>query len=315
MSHSTHQRVMSYTLLPFLPPFSTVAMALHLPYQWETAHTQSRSTNERVTSHIKESCMCVGVHMSMSHACVWGYTCQWVLAHISMGHGTHITRSSHTYHGVMAHISMSHGTHINESWHRYQWVMAQISMSHGTDINESWHRYQWVMAQISMSHGTRIICTMVHMQESCHISMRHGTYIKESWHTWKSHVTYQWVKTHTLLFIITHINESWHICNSHSTHPRVMPRAFLPFLPPTTAVAMSLYLIYQWVMAHIWKSHGTHERVTSHIKESRHVMKESSHERVKSWHTWKSHVIARSHGTHERVTWHIKESRHTPCYS
>ena len=44
-----------------------------------------------------------------------------------------------THEWVMAHISMSHGTHINESWHTYQWVMAHMSTS--IRMHESMRRH------------------------------------------------------------------------------------------------------------------------------------------------------------------------------
>jgi len=91
------------------------------------------------------------------------HTCEWVMAHMWMSHGTHVNESWHTYEWVMTLIWMSHGTHVNESiwmshgrhvnesWHTCEWVMTLIWMSHGTHMNESWNTCEWVMAYMWMS--------------------------------------------------------------------------------------------------------------------------------------------------------------------
>ena len=68
------------------------------------------------------------------------------------------------------------------SGYTYEWVMSHTQMSHVTYRNESWHICEWVMSHIWMSRAANR-CVMSYMSASCH--------------TWMSHVTYEWVMSHT----------------------------------------------------------------------------------------------------------------------
>jgi len=45
-------------------------------------------------------------------------------------------------------IWMNHGTHMSRSWHTYEWVMTHIPMSHVIHMIESYHTCEWAMAHI-----------------------------------------------------------------------------------------------------------------------------------------------------------------------
>jgi len=117
-----------------------------------------------------DSCL---IHMSDS-SYIW-----WVMTHVLwamtlMGHGTH-------------HVLMSHSC---------EWDMSQDSRT--IPICDMNHMYDesWVMSHSHECHGWVM---SDHMKESCH------TY---EWIT--SHVSYQWVMSHTWMSHVTHVNESCH---------------------------------------------------------------------------------------------------------
>jgi len=140
-------------------------------------------------------------------------------------------------------------------------------------MNESCHTYEWVMAHIWMSHVTH--------------SVWHGVVF----YIWMSHVTHMTAACHTHEFglsrsqvlpacvwdsdLVTRMNEPCHA--------------------------------YEWVMAHIWKSHVTHMKESWHAYQwlMSHVThtKESCHpyERFTS-HRWMSHVTHMNGPCHKYIT-------------
>ena len=98
--------------------------------------------------------------------------------------------------------------------------------------------------------------------------MSHVTHINESW-----------------MCHVTHINESCHTwTKSHVTH-------IIPSCSRTQCSQICMnesWHTYEWVIAHIWRSHGTHmneswhtyEWVMSHICWGRHLC---------VWHIWMGH--------------------------
>ena len=135
----------------------------------------------------------------------------------------------------MSHCT--HGTH-TLTHDAHEWVTSHIWMSHVTHMNESWHTYEWVMS---------------------HIWMRHRTHMNESWHTWHSHVETRstWcacvLQCFALCCSVLHcvavycsVLQNVAVC---CTHPK----------PYTLR-----HVAHEWVMAHIWMSHGTHVTPACH---------------------------------------------------
>jgi len=138
---------------------------------------------------------------------------------------------------------MSHGT----SHFKYQYgkshmiefaankrVAWQVRMSHVT--------YEWAMLHVNESWHTHHVIFEYgesRMNESCRKPTRQVTHMNESCHIHK------WAMSHTGMSHGTYVNESCYT--------------------------------YEWVVpqtdasCHIWVSHVTHEWVTSHMNESRHI--------------------------------------------
>jgi len=85
-----------------------------------------------------------GMHLVTLCDCA-GHTCEWVMEHIRMSHGTHVigTSTSLTYihaslHCVWScrsHIWMSHGAHTKESWHTHECDMARTRLGRLSHIH------------------------------------------------------------------------------------------------------------------------------------------------------------------------------------
>jgi len=163
-------------------------------------------------------------------------------------------------------------------------------MSHVT-VNESCRTYKWVMTLIWMSHVTHIMSTPSH---SCRRHMVHDSFKWVSWpihmcdmthslwhDSFMRHYSFKWVSW--LIYVswllqmsvmTHHLNESWHICHS------------------------------EWVMSHIWMSHGTHlnESYHTHVDAScrccRIALREIHYMRHvtvnASCHIWMRHVTLMS---------------------
>jgi hypothetical protein len=110
--------------------------------------------------------------------------------------------------------------------------MPRVWMSHGTHVQESWHTYVCVMQRVCMSHGPR-------MNESFHTQHSIGTESRHTQHLSRtSSLRQSWFGIGAILHESLHTYEcveSWHT--------------------------------YEWVMAHIWITHGPHnlQRGLSHL--------------------------------------------------
>jgi len=184
-------------------------------------------------SHVTyESCLRSFITLSINELCrVWT---SHVIHESVMSHMSYVTDLPSGY------IRMSHVTHewvtshINESYHvwmshlTYEWVM-----SHTNELCHVWMShviYEWVISHIICQVVRKWIeeyCSQTN--ESCYIWMSHITYNKwyaSEWvmslhnanesrstvHRQMSHVTYEWVMSHTIKH--TQVNESCH-CTSH----------------------------------------------------------------------------------------------------
>jgi len=129
------------------------------------------------------------------------------------------SKSWHTYEWVMAHVLKSHGTHMNESCHIYEHVCS-ARWHIPLDYNESWHMDEWVMANVLKSHGT-------HMNESRH--------------------TYKYVSS-----------ARWHVPLDLTALACIARRLSLCRKNVSCHTSHTSRHTHEWVMAHIWMSHGTH---------------------------------------------------------
>jgi len=118
---------------------------------------------------------CVTLH-------TYEYVHMWRICHVAHVWILQVTRTNESFHKyahewVMAHISVSHDTHVNasrrmhESFHIYtrEWVMAHtwmshahMCMSHAKYMNESCQTYECAMSHTRRGHG------VTRMNGSCH---------------------------------------------------------------------------------------------------------------------------------------------------
>jgi len=186
----------------------------HVTHLNELCHTYEWDVSQIWMSHV--TCANESCHM-----------CEWVMSCISredtLKYAKTLPKMSMPYltcEWVLAHIWMSHGTHMNESLHTYEWVMARTRMGHG---NESCH--------ILMRHANmNVSCLiwMTHVTYTCHVSYeRLMSRINESCHVLMSHVNvdvsrvnescqYEWVMSH--MDDLCHVYMSCLIWMSHVTY-------------------------------------------------------------------------------------------------
>jgi len=136
----------------------------------------------------------------------------------------------------------------------HEWVMAHIWISHGARTNIC----------MNLSHMNRSLwaCPQIHM---CHVWMGHGKHMQESWHIWMRHSTDE--------RDMEHVNESWHVWFNEWWH----------IWCEVTACVSPFICIYERVMSHVrkshgtygmsqvWQSHGTYGWVMARINKSCHI--------------------------------------------
>jgi len=88
------------------------------------------------------------------------------------------------------------------------------------------------------------------------ISCGHGTHINESWYT------YEWVMAHTWRSASCH---TYHIWYGHVKHMTEWPCHIHKWVIEHTIDSLMRHTpSYEWVMVHIWMSHGTHMNESWH---------------------------------------------------
>jgi len=148
----------------------------------------------------------------------------------------------------------------------------------------------YVLSHVQIRHVT-------HLNELCHtyawdvlqIWMSHVTFVDKSWHDYVVKTLQNMrIRSQKRICHISHVNESWHT--------------------------------YEWVMAHIWMSHGTHMNESLHTyesvmartrmghgNESCHIL--MSHANMnESCLIWMSHVTYACHVSYEWVMSHTNVS-------
>jgi len=156
---------------------------------------ESWRTCESGTSHILKSGVNTRQQQVPAHKSY--HIHEWVMAHISLSHGTRM------------HVSMSRDNTCQQqvparkSYRIHAWVTSNIFMSHGTHRYESCHTYIWDIVFIwicteELEFLDLVDCGVVAFYvESAiyewfklHICMSHVTHMNESCHT------YEWVMSH-----------------------------------------------------------------------------------------------------------------------
>jgi len=145
--------------------------------------------------------------MSLVNMCAM--TCEWVMAHMWMSHGTNVNESS-CYESSCSYVRhdmwVSHGTYINESWHIREWVIllwVLLCICAPWHVSESWHKCEWVMAQMWTSH--LIMSHLVHM-----CAMTYHESWHRHWRDWATHLLIcEWVMAHMWMSHGAHINKTY----------------------------------------------------------------------------------------------------------
>jgi len=281
MSHVTHMNESCHT---YESVMSHIWMSHVLCRMYRYTRVTSRHVTSRHGTHIYESF----------------HTYEWGTSHAWTSHVTRMNESCHTFKWVMTHLCISHITHMNEPYHTYEWVMLHV-------INMSCRTYKWVKTyewgymcicihtdtciciRTSAIKGmlAHVICTYEGgMDESCH------TYEWVMSHTWIRHVTRMiYICVYVYIYARTSSVPSIGLIDIRKNKPTYVKRDLCMWtetckrdvlihahhlcrLELWSDVTHSyvchdscIWHTYEWVMAHIWMSHGTHMNESWHTYE------------------------------------------------
>ena len=198
------------------------------------------------------------------------HTCEWIMSHMWMNHGTHVNESWHTCTtttkpiasniSVMSHMWMRHVTHINESCHTYEWVMSDkwiMSRMYChciTNCHQYPHEFVQPFAECMHMHNMTYMSHLWMNHVTCKRQwINHVTHVHVLPHHYQLPATSPWIRAALcgayaqawLALYVTLVNESCHICTqmNHVTCTR------------------------EWIMSHIYMYYHTITNCQQHLHE------------------------------------------------
>ena len=162
-------------------------------------------------------------YRAITHTSGWEWL-QWVMAHMSMSHGTYLNEQGFPTYRAITHMG---------------WLRLVGSLKFQVSFAEHCLFYRALLQKRPMILRSLLIVATTYIQNTC--AMCATTYIVASWQTC------QWVMAHMHYAV-----ESWHTCQWVMAHVSMAHMSMDGYHRDRKC---------QWVMAHMSMSHGTHAHV------------------------------------------------------